>query len=660
MTSYPNHGAATLSDSHRRTLEVRSAISREVLEENGVRTLTHGRELPKGFSGRQRKRGPGILFIVTRPNGKTDWIYRPNAADPERPGLKYEARCKALGSPGNVLAIPAGQRHLVDDVSVPVIFVEGMKKMLSIVSAARRAGVVVLVVGISGVWNWLSDGKPIGDLFDTPVDGRRVYICFDSDVFRNPDVCDAARRFAGHLIGRGAVVHLSYLPDQADGSKTGADDFLASGHSYRELMSLMQLYNPRDLQAERLSRDEKLQAGVDYLWWDWRERNWMHFVGDAERPNWQRGHTARDVKGALIGIAAEVGKVDGRGIVVRGGLRGLAELSAKTAPSVGHALKHLEADGQLEILPPDDKSRARSYRLLVPSAALYRMEKEPTAGSRLEDSAHRCKGLRPPAAPRLRWSSPAKKVQRLRDVTPGTRRVRQTRRFHKDITMKESRIHFPDTPYLKRLGPHRCAILDALEAAGSTLTLRELCEVLHRNRPRDVRRRILPMLKEAGIIEIEGDVVTLATDWLARLEEERERTGEISYAEEQREKHRKQRKRYRNYLAAVKLSPTKAGRKNVWRGREMRRGYRRENLVGWVEEAVETPLSSLAVAIRDYLDRNPHQARQPAGWIGVTLWADGLHPKLDNPPAETRAAIEELGGAAYLDRKLKEAKGDAA
>jgi hypothetical protein len=70
-------------------------------------------------------------------------------------------------------------------------------------------------------------------------------------------------------------------------------------------------------------------------------------------------------------------------------------------------------------------------------------------------------------------------------------------------------------------------------------------------------------------------------------------------------------------------------------------------------------LSPLAVAIRDYLDRHPHQARQPAGWIGVTLWADGLHPKLDNPPAETRAAIEELGGAAYLDRKLKEAKGAA-
>jgi hypothetical protein len=571
QTSYPNHGSRTLSDSHRRTLEVGSAISREVLEENGVRTISYCRELPEGFSPRQRERVPGILFTVTRPNGKTDWIYRPNAADPERPGLKYEARCKALGSPGNVLAISTGQRHLVDDVSVPVIFVEGMKKMLSIVSAARRAGAVVLVVAIGGVWNWMSDGKPISDMFDIPVEGRKVYICFDSDVFRNPDVSDAARRFASHLKGRGAVVYLCYLPDQADGSKTGADDFLARVHSYRKLMALMRLYDPQDLQAERLSRVEKLRAGVDYLWRDWHERDWMHFLGDAERPNWQRGHTARDVKEALNELAAEVGKVDGRGIVVRVGLRHLAELSAKTAPSVGHAVKHLEADGQLEILPAEDRSKARKYRLLVPRAALYRMEKGHAKETRLGDGNPRCKGLRAPTAPRLRWSSPAVRVRRLRGVTPGTRRVRQTRRFHKNITVTESRDHFPDRPYVKRLGPHRCTILDALEDAGGGLTLQELCEVLHRSRPRDVKRRILPMLEKAGIIVVDGNIIRLTADWLARLEEERERKGEISRAEQQREDHRKQRERYRDYLVSVKRQPSRAGQDAVKTGHEQRR-----------------------------------------------------------------------------------------
>jgi hypothetical protein len=657
QTSYPNHGSGTLSDSHRRTLEVGSAISREVLEENGVRTITYCRELPEGFSRRQRERVPGILFTVTRPNGKTDWIYRPNAADPERPGLKYEARCKALGSPGNVLAISTGQRHLVDDVSVPVIFVEGMKKMLSIVSAARRAGAVVLVVAIGGVWNWMSDGKPISDMFDILVEGRKVYICFDSDVFRNPDVSDAARRFASHLKGRGAVVYLCYLPDQADGSKTGADDFLARVHSYRKLMALMRLYDPRDLQAERLSRDEKLQAGVGYLWRDWHERDWMHFLGDAERPNWQRGHTARDVKEAFIELAAQFGKVCGRGIVVRVGLRRLAELSAKTAPSVGHAVKHLEADGQLEILPAEDRSKARKYRLLLPRAALYSMKKGDTEGTQLGEVPRRCKGLRAPTAPRLRWSSPARKVLRLRGVTPGTRRVRQTRRFQKNLTMQESRAHFADMPYIKRLGPHRCAFLDALEDAGGEGTLQELCEVLHRSRPRDVRRRILPMLEKAGIIEVDGNFIRLNADWLENLMEERERKGEISRAEQQREEHRKQRERYRDYLRAVKRQPSQAGREVIEKGRELRYSHLRAKPPP--DQPSEAAPSPLAEAVRDYLDRHPRQARQPVGWIGVTLWADGLHPKLDNPPSETRAAIEELGGAAYLDQKLKEAKGAA-
>jgi hypothetical protein len=560
-----------LSDEHRHTLAVDSAISREVYEASGVRSIIHGRELPAGFSKRQRKRGGGMLFMGHRPNGKSFYVFRPDEPDPDNPGLKYEAACKKLGGPGNVLCVHPSQRRLIDDTDVPVIFVEGIKKALSIITAARAAGEEVLVIAILGVWNWMSDGKPISDMLDIPVQGRKVYICFDSDVFRNPDVSDAARRLAGNLIGRGAAVYLCYLSDQADGSKTGADDFLAGGgHGFGELMALMRFYDPRDLQAERHTRDERLRRGVDYLWQDWRKRDWMHFVGDAERPNWQRGHTARDVKEAFVELAAQIGKVDDRGIVVKVGLRRVAEVSAKSAPSAGHAVKHLEADGQLEILPAEDRSKARSYRLLVPRAALYSMEEGHTDGPRLEGGVRSCKGLRAPTTPRLRWSSPARKVQRLRDVTSGTRRVRQTRRFHKDLTMKESRIHFPDSPFIKRLGPHRCAILDALEAAGGESNLQELCEVLHRSRPRDVRRRILPMLEKAGIIEVEGDLVSLVGDWLAKLEEERERTGEISHAEEQRQEHRKQRERYRGYLRAIKQLPSKAGEDAIKKGHAAR------------------------------------------------------------------------------------------
>src|SRR5215203_6196933 len=634
MAFYPSQESGTLFDSHRHTLEVGSAIWREVYEESVVWTVTHGRQLPRGFSRRQRNRGSGMLFMGHRPNGETFYVFRPDDPDPDNPGLKYEATCKKLGGPGNVLSVHPSQRRLIDDTSVPVVFVEGIKKALSIITAARAAGEEVLVVAISGVWNWLSDGKPISDMFDIPVEGREVYICFDSDVFRNPDVADAARRLAGHLIDRGAVVYLCYLPDQADGSKTGADDFLAGGRSYRELMALMRLYDSRDLQSERLSRDEKLQAGVDYLRCDWHERDWMHFVGDAERPNWQRGHTARDVKEAFIRRAAESGKVDERGVVVRIGLRGLAELSAKSAPSAGLAVRHLEADGQLEILPPEDRSKARSYRLLLPRATLYSMEKGHAEGTQVGDGAPRCKGLRAPTARRLRWSSPARKVRRLRGVTPDTRRVRQTRRFHKDLTMKESRDHFPDLPAVKRLGPHRCALLDALEDVGGEHTLQELCRTLHRSRPRDVRRRLLPMLEKAGIIEVEGDVVRLAADWMTRLEEERERKGEISHAEKQREDHRKQREGYRDYLQAIKKLPSKASGDAITNGRE----YRVAGLATIAERAAAAAkgeeLRKAEAFVRDRL--------RELGRIRLALLQDIWHD-VGGDPWTIPQAVEALG-----------------
>ena len=60
------------------------------------------------------------------------------------------------------------------------------------------------------------------------------------------------------------------------------------------------------------------------------------------------------------------------------------------------------------------------------------------------------------------------------------------------------------------------------------------------------------------------------------------------------------------------------------------------------------------MTIRSYLERHPLDARQPAGWIGSTLWAHDLYPGKPTPP-EVKAAIKELGGAAYLDGLLKRA-----
>jgi hypothetical protein len=561
----PHSTASGLCATHRQQLGTGSAIAPEIIAERGVRTIKRGRELPDCFSPRQRRRGSGTLFTVHRLNGETSYIFRPDAPDLENPGRKYEIPAKKHGGPGNVLDVHPSCRHLIEDTSVPVVFTEGVKKSDSITTAARAAGVDVLVVAISGVWNWLSDGEAIPDMLEIPVEGREVGIVFDSDMLRKPEVQDAARRLAEHLIGRGAYVSITFLPDQADGSKTGADDFLAAGHTLQELRFLTRPYDPADFATVRLSRDERLRLAVDHLWRRWHERDWMRFAGKAERGNWARGHTARDTMEALIELGVSRGKSDARGVVVEVGLRRLAELAAKTAPSVGKGVEHLEADGQLEILHAEDRSKARRYRLLVDSATLYSMERGSTREGFSVEVSPGCKGLRGPTAPRLRWSSPARKGRLIRHREGTTGRM-----------VAEAVVPEIETPYVKRLGPHRGAVVDVLERAGGELHLDDLCEALHRSRLRDVKRRILKTLEEAGIIECEGDVIRLVPDWLAKLEEERVRKGEVEQAESQAEKHKKQRKEYREYLERVKRGTPKASLKAVRRTQALRERRLRE------------------------------------------------------------------------------------
>jgi Domain of unknown function (DUF3854) len=178
---------------HIQQLEKESGIARDIIAERGVRSVAGGRELPKGFSWRQRKRGPGILFTVHRPNGETSWSFRPDEVDPEHPGRKYEQPSKHYGGPGNILDVHPRMRHLIDETFAELTFVEGLKKADALTSRG------VLAVAITGVWNWLSDGEPIADMLDIPVDGRRVNICFDSDMLHNPNVQDAAQDFARDL-----------------------------------------------------------------------------------------------------------------------------------------------------------------------------------------------------------------------------------------------------------------------------------------------------------------------------------------------------------------------------------------------------------------------------------------------------------------------------
>ena len=496
-----------LETRHIQHLEQESAIARDVSTERGVRSVTSGRELPKGFSWRQRKRGPGILFTVHRPNGETSWSYRPDEPDQKNPGRKYEQPSKHYGGPGNVLDVHPRMRHLLDDLETEITFVEGLKKADALTSQG------VLTVGITGVWNWLSGGEPIPDMLEIPVEGRCVNICFDSDMLYNPNVQDAARRLAEHLIARGAEVFITYLPDKPDGSKMGADDFLAAGGTVAEIRMLMRRYDPADFTLVRLSRDERLQLALEAL-----ERKFWAFQWKG-----MGGHSARDVALKLIEAARRHGKVVDDGIRVTKAQGPLAIEAKVSTRTLWKALNRLEEWGfsyRDNEGREDDKPGAFVLRA---SVSHYRERRDrPEATTLRAEQLHR--GDLHLRAPRLRWSRP--KYTPRRGMVSGTRKVRRS-------VKPEPRDR------IKRLGKVRGAILDTLDVAGGTATLQEIADTLHRARPRDLRRRSLPMLEEAGILVVnDDDVVRLTDNWLEALEVARDLGKEVEADERDVTRHR--------------------------------------------------------------------------------------------------------------------------
>jgi hypothetical protein len=154
-------------------------------------------------------------------------------------------------------------------------------------------------------------------------------------------------------------------------------------------------------------------------------------------------------------------------------------------------------------------------------------------------------------APRQRWSSPPRKRQPRYGLVPGTRQIR---------SKPTTGVRVPDERLagVIRLGKIRGAVLDALDVSGGTLTLARLCEVLHRPRPRDVRRRVLPMLEEAGIIETAGDVITLAADWMDALERETDHDAD----KKARKAYERRRDGFRAHLAGVSAASLRAVEKS--------------------------------------------------------------------------------------------------
>lgn len=210
-----------------------SAISPEVARERGyVSVDTKTRLESAGFKNYQRI-VPGLLIPVHDISGAVaTWQYRPDQPRVTKAGktIKYETP----GGSRLVIDVPPRIRSQLGDPKIPLWITEGARKG----DAAVTHGVAC--ISLSGVDGWQGTnpqgGKTaLADWKDIALNGRRVYLAFDSDAATKPAVASALERLGRYLDHR-ADVRFCYLPDGQNGAKTGLDDYLVAGGSMDALI----------------------------------------------------------------------------------------------------------------------------------------------------------------------------------------------------------------------------------------------------------------------------------------------------------------------------------------------------------------------------------------------------------------------------------------
>lgn len=235
------------------------------------------------------------------------------------------------------------------------------------------------------------------------------------------------------------------------------------------------------------------------------------------RNPWPRmgGKTDRDVMVSLLQIARRHGERITAGVRVPIGLRSLSLAASVSKRSCVTATQRLREAGWIRrddhgrrgteagaivLLVPDEPSPdGETNGEKTPRANLHRSVSTTGGQARDTDRSSGASLRAPYSAPRLRWGAPTWSRE-------GDECIRG---------------------YIRRLGKSCGQVLDALEAAGGTLELTELAELVGMSRPRDLRRRTVEKLRDAGVVECSGARVVLRSDWLDALARERESAGEI-------------------------------------------------------------------------------------------------------------------------------------
>ncbi len=233
-----------------------SGIAAPLVRERGYRSIIIKADLRSLGFGESQLRVPALLIPIWGVSGEIlTYQIRPDAPRIQNgKPLKYETPAGTR----MVLDVPRRARPWLGDPKKPFFVTEGSRKADSAVSRD------LCCVALLGVWNWRGTNTRGGkvalpDWESVALNGRLIYIVFDSDVMQKAGVHAALARLKEFLESRGAHVFVIYLPPGPDGAKVGLDDFFVAGHTVEDLLglALSELRVPTDSDSAQLAHAER-------------------------------------------------------------------------------------------------------------------------------------------------------------------------------------------------------------------------------------------------------------------------------------------------------------------------------------------------------------------------------------------------------------------
>ena len=236
-----------LSDKHKQDLK-KSCLLDETIEKAGYQSTNFvaGGETHSGWSIEYRNPLTGKSFYN-----------RYRFDKPENPKRKYH-------QPAGTKMIPYFTQLKSDEaykadcekLSVPVVIVEGEKKLDCLYQFLELENRNVVPIGLAGIWNWSNGNKELHDLIEKFVLKKREFIIVvDSDYRTNNKIQQGITKLIYKLLDKGSAVNLLVVPGDPDDheNKQGIDDYLLKFQENERSVELLLLL---DSKVEKITKEK--------------------------------------------------------------------------------------------------------------------------------------------------------------------------------------------------------------------------------------------------------------------------------------------------------------------------------------------------------------------------------------------------------------------